>query len=305
MFKKTFGLILLIIALVGLAISAFGVVISRQVFNDVGTRLDNTLNLAGDSLHTVTATLELTKDTVIEVEDGLNTVGITAEEASQAIDDTQPLLLQITDVATGDVPDSLEAVEDSIPDIAEAAGAIDETLRILNSFELNRQIFGVPIRFDLGIEYEPEASLDETVYRLGDSLDGIPETLRDLEVSMTSLNSNLNTIGMNVLTISKDLDQINKQIGEIEPLIDEYIHLVEETDQLIVEAQNSLSQLIDTLTFVATALFVWMGMNQLVPLYLAWTLLFEPDSHEDDEVQSDDKEEPTNNNNISDSSGGL
>ncbi len=192
MFKKVFGFVLLIIALVGLAISAFGVVTSRQLFSDVGARLDNTLILAGDSLDTVTATLELTKDTVREVEDGLDTVGLTAEEASQAIDDTQPLLSQITDVATRDVPDSLEAVENSIPDIAEAAGAIDETLRILNSFEINRRILSVPIRFDLGIEYEPEASLDETVNRLGDSLEGIPGTLRDLEVSMSSLNSNLN-----------------------------------------------------------------------------------------------------------------
>ncbi len=108
-----------------------------------------------------------------------------------------------------------------------------------------------------------------------------------------------------MLTISQDLNEINQQIGEIEPLIDEYILLVEETDQLIVEAQNGLGQLIDTLTFVATALFVWMGLNQLVPLYLAWTLLFEPDNHEADEVQIDDKEESNSNDDISDSSGGL
>ena len=215
------------------------------------------------------------------------------------------MLIQITDVATRDVPDSLEAVENSIPDIAEAAGAIDDTLRILNSFEVNRRILSIPIRFDLGIDYEPEASLDETVNRLGDSLEGIPETLRDLEISMSSLNSNLNTIGFNVLTISQDLDEINKQIGEIEPLIDEYIRLVEETDQLIVEAQNSLGQLIDTLTFVATALFVWMGLNQLVPLYLAWTLLFESENDKADEIQIDEKEESNSNDDLSDSSGGL
>ena len=70
--------LMLLVALVGLAISAFGIVTSRQLFEDISLQLDNTLSLAAESLDTVTETLLLTKTTVSQVEDSLETVGETA-----------------------------------------------------------------------------------------------------------------------------------------------------------------------------------------------------------------------------------
>lgn len=286
MFKKILGVVMLLVAVIGLAISAFGIVTSRELFEDIALRLDNTLSLAADSLDTVTDTLILTKTTVSQVESSLETVGDTALELSQTIDNTQPLMNQITTVSTQELPDSLEAVQASIPDIAEAAGAIDDTLRLLDSFAVDRQIFGVPIQFDLGVDYDPDAALDETVTQLGTSLDGIPDSLRGLEVNMSAVSQNLDNIGGNVLTISEDLESINQSVGEVEPLIDDYIKLVEETDLLILEAQESIAQLLDAITLIATALFIWMGLNQIVPLYLAWTLLI--DSNEKKSVDDGD-----------------
>jgi len=273
--RKIIGVVMLLIAVIGLGLSAFGIVTSRELFEDIALRLDNTLSLAADSLDTVSETLLLTKTTFSQVEESLETVGETAVELSQTIDNTQPLMNQITIVATSELPDSLEAVQSSIPDIAEAAGAIDDTLRLLDSFEVDREIFGVPIRFDLGVNYQPDAALDYTVNQLGQSLDGIPDSLRGLEVDMSAVSQNLDNIGSNVLTISEDLERINQSVGEIEPLIDDYIRLVEETDLLIQEAQDSIAQLLDAVTLIATALFFWMGLNQIVPLYLAWTLLID------------------------------
>ncbi len=286
MFKKILGVVMLLVAVIGLAISAFGIVTSRELFEDIALRLDNTLSLAADSLDTVTDTLILTKTTVSQVESSLETVGDTALELSQTIDNTQPLMNQITTVSTQELPDSLEAVQASIPDIAEAAGAIDDTLRLLDSFAVDRQIFGVPIQFDLGVDYDPDAALDETVTQLGTSLDGIPDSLRGLEVNMSAVSQNLDNIGGNVLTISEDLESINQSVGEVEPLIDDYIKLVEETDLLILEAQESIAQLLDAVILIATALFIWMGLNQIVPLYLAWTLLI--DSNEKKSVDDGD-----------------
>ena len=182
---------------------------------------------------------------------------------------------QITTVTTQELPDSLEAVQLSIPDIAEAAGAIDDTLLLLDSFEVDRQIFGVPIRFDLGVDYRPDAALDETVNQLGKSLEGVPDSLRGMEVNMSAVSQNLDNIGANVLTISADLERVNQSVGEFEPLIDDFVRLVEETDLLILEAQDSIAQLLDAVTLITTALFIWMGLNQIVPLYLAWTLLID------------------------------
>lgn len=296
---------MLLIALTGLAVSAFGIVTSRQLFDDIGFRLNHTLNLAADSLDTVSETLLLTQTTVNQVEDSLDTVGDTALTLSETISKTQPLMNQITIVATQDVPDSLESVQTSIPDIAEAAGAIDDTLRLLDSFEVDREIFGIPIRFDLGVDYKPEDELDDTVNQLGESLDGVPESLRGLEVNMSAVSQNLDNIGNNVLTISEDLVRINQSIGDVQPLIDDFISLVEETDLLIREAQNSIAQLVDAVTLIATALFVWMGLNQIVPLYLAWTLLIDTNGDKLGEEPEAVESLPIDNNPGADSTGSV
>jgi len=283
MIKKFLGVLMLIIALTGLAISAFGIVTSRQLFGNVGRGLEDTLTIASDSLGTVKETLLLTKTTVGQVEGSLVTVGDTAIELSDSISNTEPLLDQVTQVATQDVPESLEAIENAIPDIAEAAGAIDDTLRLLDAFQLDRQIFGVPIRFDLGVDYKPEENLDETVNQLGAGLDGVPESLRGLETNMATVSLNLSNIGGNILTISEDLENINERVGEIEPLIDDYIELIEETNLLVNDTKSNIAQFIDAISLITMVLFIWMGLNQIVPLYLAWTIFVGKNDDEPEE----------------------
>ena len=96
-----------------------------------------------------------------------------------------------------------------------------------------------------------------------------------------------------------------QSIGDVQPLIDDFISLVEETDLLIREAQNSIAQLVDAVTLIATALFVWMGLNQIVPLYLAWTLLIDTNGDKLGEESEAVESLPIDNNPGADSAGSV
>lgn len=271
--RKIIGVLFLVVGISGLALSIAGTFISRQIIDDLGDAAGNALMLTGESLETINDTLILTKQTLGDVSSGLDTVGVAAVNLSNAVDDTQPIMEQVTQVAARDVPESLESVQGAIPDIAQAAGAIDDTLRILNAFQVERSIFGVPIQFDLGIDYDPEAPLSETVLELGQSLDGMPMGLRALEDDLNSANESMLVIGDNVLTIANDLERLNASVSELEPLVDEYIRLATETADLIRQTRASLDQQLQTAKLIATLLFVWLGLSQIVPFYLASDLL--------------------------------
>ena len=271
--RNIIGVFFLVVGISGLALSVAGTLISRQIINDFGKAAENALLLTGESLETINDTLILTKQTLGDVSSGLDTVGVAAVSLSNAVDDTQPIMEQVTQVAARDVPDSLESVQGAIPDIAEAAGAIDDTLRILNAFQVERSIFGVPIQFDLGIDYDPEAPLSETVLELGQSLDGMPMGLRALEDDLNSANESMLVIADNVLTIAGDLERLNASVSELEPLVDEYIGLATETTDLIRQTRASLNQQLQTAKLISTLLFVWLGLSQIVPFYLASDLL--------------------------------
>ena len=270
--KRILGLIFLLIALSGLALSVGGMLIGRQVVEELGTGVDQALVLTIDTLETVGETLVVTKDTVGKIDDGLETAGSTAINLSRTLSETRPMLSQVAQVTSGDVPEGIESIQGALPDVAEAAGAIDDALRVLASFQVEREIFGVPISFDLGVDYDPQNPLDETVLQLGDSLEGLPDDLRDLRVHLDVANENMLTIGQDIESIAADLAVIGESSAELEPLIDEYIRIVTETGDQVRQARSSLEEQLELAELILTLLFVWIGLNQVIPLYLSWSL---------------------------------
>lgn len=281
MTKRILGIVFLLLGILGSLISIGGLIVSRSVIGELDAGFNTTLALASDSLDTVNDTLLLTQTTIEHAGSSLDTLAETAVNVSTTMNDTQPLLDQVTESATQEIPESIEAIQGAIPDVAEAAGAIDETLRILDSFELDRVIFGIPIQFDLGINYQPTEPLNETVLALGGSLDGVPEDLRALEGDMMRASANLARIGSNIETIAGDLEAISATVDDIEPLLDQYLEIVAQTQDLIAQAQTDLNNQLALLQLAITALFVWLGLSQIVPFYLSWTLLASGDDGDD------------------------
>ena len=67
MVKRLLGIILLLVGLSGVAFSIGGVIVSRQLVDNVGMALAESLTLTSESLNTVHETLQVTKSTVSEV----------------------------------------------------------------------------------------------------------------------------------------------------------------------------------------------------------------------------------------------
>ncbi|MGB3714729.1 MAG: hypothetical protein WA996_09895 [Candidatus Promineifilaceae bacterium] len=269
MFRKLIGVLFLLISILGLAFSVTGVVIGRQAVDELGSAIDTALNRTLVSLGTASDTLVLTKSTFEQVNAGLDTVGVTADNVAQTLRDTQPLLEGVSTVVASEIPDSLEAIQNSIPGVADAAGTIDDTLRTLSAFEVERAIFGIPISFDLGINYDPEVSLDDSVRQIGLSLDGMPDSLRALRSDLDVANENLENVSSNINTIASDLEALGDNVQQIEPLVDEYIQLISDIELLVNQTQEKLDSQLEMVKLIVTLLFIWIGINQLVPLYLS------------------------------------
>jgi hypothetical protein len=288
MVRKLAGIFFLLIGIAGLAVSVAGVYLGRQAIDDFGAAVDTALSRSLVTLDTAADTLILTKSTFDRVNSGLSTVGVTADNVAQTLIDTQPMLDNISTVVATDVPNSLDAIQDSLPAVAEAAGTIDDTLRALSAFEVSREVFGIPIAFDLGIEYDPEVSLDEGVLSIGESIDGMPDSLRAMQPNLDLANDNLAAISTNINDIAADLEVIGDNVEEIEPLIDEYIMLIADVEQLMNQTQAKLDSQLEMAKIVLTLLFVWLGVNQVVPIYLSIDIFTRGNGDDDNEMDSDD-----------------
>lgn len=272
-FRRTLGLVMLLIGVLGLVLSIAGAVYGYRLIDNVGNGLKSSLDLTSRSLDTVKETLLLAKTTLGQVNGGLDTLAGAANDLSRTVSQTRPLLSEIVQVASHDVPDSVEAVQTAVPYMAQAAATIDDTLTFLSDLRIEQRILGFPFHFDLGVDYAPEVSFEESVNRIGYSLEGIPPRLRGLEVYMDTAEGNLETISRNITAMSRDLDTINNSIADVGSLLDDYVRIVTETNDFVGQTRASLSRQLRMVKLVVTMVVVWIGLTQIAPLYLGWELV--------------------------------
>ncbi|MBK7175760.1 MAG: hypothetical protein IPH82_00960 [Chloroflexi bacterium] len=273
MIRRMLGIILLLIGLSGIALGIVGARVSRDMLQTLSDGTKAGLDLAIDSLQTVSDSLTLARQTIADVHTSLETVQTTATDVAVSLEASQPMVADVAAIAGQDLPRSVETIQAAIPNAAQAAEAIDSTLTTLNRFKIDTTILGFPIQYDLGIDYNPDVPFGESVLAIGRSLDDMPIRLRNLQTALEDTAVNLQTISEDMRSLSTDLDGINGRLLDFDPLITDYIRIVTETDDNLRLIRGQIDQQVASAQFVITLGMVWLAVSQLVPLYLGLDLL--------------------------------
>ena len=276
--KRIIGFIMLITGLLGLVLAITGIFLGRQAIDQIGVGLNNTLTLTLDTLGTVEDTFALTKTAVDQASASIATVEMTTAGLSQTIGDTQPLVNQLSTVAASEVPNSVEAIQVSLNSSAELARQVDNTLRSLQDFQFAQSIplplgQSIDLNFDLGIDYDPDTALDESLVGIAESLDGVSTELRNLEPIFEVNAANLGMMSDNVQLISEDIAAINKVVADINPLLDQYVDTILQIANGVEQVQANLTSYLQIAKNVVTALMVWLAILHLGPLFMGWELI--------------------------------
>lgn len=284
MFRRFLGFLMVLIGLSGVWVGVISAATAREVVDSIGQGMDSNLELLSQSLDTITESLTLAKQTVSDVNESLVTIEQTADDISLALTDTQPLLTEVGDIVSNDVPDSIEAVQASIPNMVEVAGAIDNTLTTLNNFAVDRSIdipnpfssqplYTFDLNFDLGINYDPNVPFDQTVRELGTSIEGLPEQLRGLAEHVDRSSANLQNLSDSITTVGDDLAVVNGRIAELDPLLDEYGRIVTELNDQTRRLRAGINTQLEGIKQTINIVMIWFILTQIAPLYLGWELV--------------------------------
>lgn len=273
MLQKILGIAIILIGFSGMALGLFGVRIAQETMDGLNAAAQSSLTLAIDSLETVAESLSLARQTIADVNASLGTVQTAADNVAVALEGSQPMLTTVAAIAGEDLPNSIASLQAAIPEAAQAAGAIDSTLRTLNRFKIDTSILGFPIQYDLGINYNPAVPFEQTVQAIGDSLDGLPDRLTDLEDSLLTTAVNLQTITADMQTLSADLGGVGQRLNEFDPLIGDYIRLTTEATANLRLLRGQIADQSEAAKNLITFSMFWLVFSQIVPLYLGADLL--------------------------------
>ena len=287
MIKKILGIIILIIAILGLLIGIGGIIGGRTAVDAIQQNLSDTLPLIIESLTAAEDSLVLAQDTIGEVNAGLETATQSTINLSKTVGDAAPAVDQIVTITGEDIPQGIEAFQDSIPNLVSVAATIDNTLQTLSDFKIETKILTFPLKFDLGIEYNPEAPFDESLAAIGDSTEGLPQEMRTLSAELATSSGNLEVMSDDILSLAGNLSDINTQLTNIPPLLDRYIDIVNEVEQTVANLNETLDAQFGNLKLGVTILFGWFMLMQLVPLVVGWELLTGGFDRNDDDYEVD------------------
>lgn len=276
--RRILGAIMLLTGATILAFSLAGFFFVGSVVDEVSDSIQNTLALTVQSLDAARTTLDFAMDTTGDVGEGLAVAVDATGSAAQTMADSRPLIDNVSGVVTQEIPEAVEGIQGALPNIIQVAAVIDNTLETLSSIGIDRDIplpFGgsIPLRFDLGINYNPEVPFDESLRSFQTSLLGLPESLRGLEDDLDTTGENLTLLAADLQSASDNLAAVSSRFDQITPLLNQYIRLVDELDRNIAQVTAELDRQLALLRYGAMALLIFLGLTQLAPLYLGWELI--------------------------------
>jgi hypothetical protein len=216
--------------------------------------------------------------TLDDVAAAIGTSVTTTANLSTTVQETGPLLANITTVVTEEVPENIESIQAALPSMIQVADVIDNTLSRLAEFGFEREIqlplgVTVPLSFDLGIEYAPEVPFDTSLIAFQDSLDGLPESLRALESGLADASANTQTLSDDLLATSASLETINSRVAELGPMMNQYVQLIDQLTTTMDDVQSRLGDQLDLIATGAAGMFILLALSQLAPLYLGYELI--------------------------------
>jgi ABC-type transporter Mla subunit MlaD len=256
--RRFLGFLVIVAALVGIGLSIAGAVLSWRGLDLAGRHLDGTFVTVQTHLDTITDTLILMGDTVNEALTGLETVEATLRQAATALDATAPLIVEAGAMAEN-VAGSIEGFNATIPTLVTLSESIDTLLRGL-------------ARLRLGT-YNPEKPLPAAIQEIGDNFAPVPDQLRHFGEGVVVVETNVDAIGTNLEGIAGNLEAVTAALAGLPGLIDGFVKNMEVIEAQVTGLRAQVAAAIGFLRIGAVVLFVWLGLSQLLPLYLGFRLL--------------------------------
>lgn len=253
------GRLMLGIGVLGLVVTLVAALVAQKLVGDLIGGVDESLELTVDLLETVDESFVVVEEALLIVADGTEGAGDAVRALGRGLDDGSVALESARELTGQEIADALEQVEGAMPALQQAAGAIERTLRTLDSLPL-------------GLTYAPERTLVDTIGELRGGLEGIPEQLRDQAAQIEGTADSLTEATAGTMATADALEELVGRLDEAASLAGDYSVQAVEARQL-VDAQREVA----ATNLVQARWMIWIvaltvALGQFVPLYLGWVL---------------------------------
>lgn len=194
--------------------------------------------LVGRMTNAVAATFEPMSDVVSDIADTIDATRTLVSRTSQAltsiedatrstgstVDSLNEILGQTADVARSEIAEGLDSAVTTLPGLIATARVVDRTMRTLSL---------------LGVDYDPDQPLDESLADLEASLSPLPDRIRDQVQLLEDLRGDMALIGDDATELAAVLTDTRADMMDVENVLaDAAAGAVETSDGLRTIAED-------------------------------------------------------------------
>lgn len=221
------GLSITRIGLAGVVGAVVITLVAWILIEDLFDRFRDSLEVTGEALVSVGATLTVADEALETLTASLETAGSATGHAAASSQTIAAAVTETVVIVGEDLPASIEAIRDAMPGLIEASNVIDNTLSGLS-------LIGVP--------YNPEVPLDEAFVQLDQQLAPLPDGLRENAAIIADLIPEVDGFYRETVTMTEQIDTIRLSVVEARSVIDDYQSQAARLDAVVQDTAAGLDQ---------------------------------------------------------------
>lgn len=220
------GTYLVVVGTLGILGAAASSLLAGGIVDQLDENLQTSSEVTVDAIEAAEQSVDVLASIVETIRGQSSTVEVALRNTADAVEGSRTAVGSVSDLASGEIPDTLEALADLLPALETAATAVDDTLGALD---------GLPI----GPDYDPEVPLGEAVGQFGNELGDLAEAARTAGSAADSANQDLATAPGDLRALADTVAAFEEDLEDTEMLIDRY-------DQTLADARRTALGGLDT-----------------------------------------------------------
>ena len=226
-------------------LSALGLVGGLFVVESLADDARSSVSVSQSALQAVSETVETIDAVALDTAASLGAASRSVGEVSATVDEAVIALEGVADFLEFDLPETLDAVQTSMPAAIQTANAVDGTLRALSLF---------------GVDYDPDEPFGESLSRVNTALATLPDELRVQSSAIRELIPSTSQLAV-------ESDRLADSMSGLEESLDGFVALTGDYEATLTEAEvtiDATSSSIDSSIWTIRALVVGAGLVGIV-----------------------------------------
>jgi hypothetical protein len=249
--RRVLGYVLLAIGMSGLVFALVSVVWFQSFVTNAEASVEKRLDVLDDALVTTADGLMVAQTALTQADSSIASLRTTVVGVTQTITDTLPTFDTLSSVVGDDVPQAITTTRQALQSAQSTALIADQVLTTISSIGvINTQL------------YNPKVPLNVAIGQVASSLEGLPESLKDIKISIGIASGSLKQVQRDIAVVSTSMGDISSSVIETQTVLKRYQATVAALQQELAAAREALPRWLVLLRWGGTLALIWLGAAQ-------------------------------------------